>query len=51
MSYTVKTLQLSDPTQPFYAVLDSAGNQVSWHTTQEEAQAWIQDHNQSPANT
>ena len=42
MTYTVKTLQLTDPSLPFYAVIDAAGNQVSWHTTREEAHAWIQ---------
>lgn len=41
MNYTVKTLQLTDPEKPFYAVVDPTGKEHSWHTTQEEAIEWI----------
>lgn len=39
--YQIYQIQDQDPSLPFYVVKDQLGNEVSWHTTLEEAQDWI----------
>lgn len=41
MIYQIHFLQDSNPELPFWCVKDQTGNEVSWHTTREEAQEWI----------
>jgi hypothetical protein len=43
--YTVKELQLTDPSLPFYAAEDLNGTVVAWFTTFGEAQKWVEEMN------